>query len=133
MKRQLLPLLALLLAACASTQTATVDPDKPFVFRVRPLDPPPAIMAVWLSELEQCSGLKAEGGPIKYLTAEKIIARGEAKLASIHGDSITLRVDVAKVKRAVQHEQMHWLLRKTPTTSDHPPQYFNGLCGDLGI
>lgn len=124
------PLLALL-CACASTQTAN-DPDKPFVFRVRSLDPPPAIMAVWLGELEACSGLKADGGPIKYMTAEKIIARGEAKLASIHGDSITLRVDKAKVKLAVQHEQMHWLLRNTPTTSDHPAQYFNGACGNLG-
>lgn len=126
-------MLLALLCACASTQTAS-DPDKPFVFRVRSLDPPPAIMAVWLSELEACSGLSAEGqgGSIKYMTAERIIARGEAKLASIHGDSITLRADKAKVKLAVQHEQMHWLLRNTPTTSDHPAQYFNGACGNLG-
>lgn len=89
----------------------------------------PILRPLW-QEIEACSGVRGDFDAVRFYLAPNGIKRdGEwaGGLWDQNGNKIYLTPPYKDDPRTIKHEEMHALLQ----TRDHPPQYFNGVCGNL--
>lgn len=114
-------LVALLLVAC----------DSPVMVKEQPFDPPP-LYREWYTKLEACSGINGDFDAIRFFSAESIMEGGKHRYGYwTPRHKITLQDNMTEPVFGwlIKHEMMHDLIQ----SGSHPPKYFNGVCGNLGI
>jgi hypothetical protein len=88
----------------------------------------PISYSQWYAELEVCSGLSGNFTLIQWQQA-KMITVADSVFSGYWTPPhrITILSNLLDDEMLVKHEEMHDLLQR----GDHPPEYFNGKCGDL--
>jgi hypothetical protein len=85
---------------------------------------------------EDCSGLRGDFSRIRFYTAAKIILDGQ-ELRGLWWpatNTIYLLDAMKDNPTAIEHEEMHALLRSREGEEIHPAQYFvSGPCGNLMV
>lgn len=84
-----------------------------------------SLRAVWAS-VESCSHLLGDFDKVNFSQAREIRFNGRRAFAVWVPKHEIVVVEGASY-RTIAHEMMHDLLQR----ADHPPLYFNDLCGDL--
>jgi hypothetical protein len=86
-----------------------------------PVEPKDAL--TWYRELEECSGLHGDFYAINWIVTDDIPTGYYGWWNPPH----TIRLRPSADEHKTKHEMMHDLLGR----GDHPPRYFDGVCGDL--
>lgn len=114
-------LLILVLTACSTDITGLRE--------AVPYDSP-VLRPLW-NEVEACSGISGDFNRVAFYLAPNGIKRNGVWVNALweeDGNRISLTPPFKNDPRTIKHEAMHALLQR----ADHPPHYFNGVCGDLG-
>lgn len=93
----------------------------------------PMLRPLW-NEVEACSGLQGNFDAVRWYLAPNGIKRNGVWVGGLWDqdeNKIYLTPPHKDDPRMIKHEEMHALLG--PTGNNHPPHYFNGVCGDLGV
>ena len=121
-------LLAAVILACQHPTEPWDEIDLSKAIKVEPS----AQYVGWWNELEGCSGLSGDIHTVSFYVVpnDSTIQVGSESYWGYwlkKGDRIVLAGAWAGSEKLVKHEEMHALLQ----SALHPPEYFNGPCGDL--
>lgn len=116
-----LPAFVVLLAACSITDLVAPLPEDAEPYENS------AFAQMW-SEVEQCSGLRGDFSAVRFYVVPHFSSeQGVVKGQWYRPHRIVLAVSWKNHPPTIKHEMMHDLLQD----SEHPPHYFNGVCGNL--
>jgi hypothetical protein len=116
-----LAVLAVSLLGCGSS-TAPMDDG------TQRLDAP-GIYRTWYAQVETCSGLTGDYDALVLRWTKGAITVGTDAYSGYWKPKHTIVIQETWIynETLVKHEFLHDLLQR----GDHPPEYFNGVCGDL--